>query len=418
MKPRVAVVGSGVSGLVAAYVMRRDYDVTLFEADSRFGGHAHTHTLDSSVGPIGVDSGFIVHNKRTYPTLLRIFDELNIETQPTEMSMSIRCDGCGLSYAGGRGVKGILAQPFRVFDPRFVRMLVEVPKFHRAARALLDDPNASEITWGEFLKRGRYSRYFIRHFAVPLVSCVWSSGDDDAQVYPAKYLFAFLRNHGMLAIGGSPTWRTVTGGSHTYVNAILGTLADKRLSTPVLSIRRYESSVEVTLENGTSEMFDYAIVATHANTALKLLSDASDEEREDLSAITYSPNDTWLHSDLSIMPKPQGAKASWNYRIPSCDSSVEQVQVTYWMNKLQNLPSREQFLVTLNPAKMLEETKMIARMNYEHPVFTNKGVAAAERLKSAGGPRLAFAGAHFGWGFHEDGARSGLQAAQRLGATW
>jgi predicted NAD/FAD-binding protein len=418
LKPSVAVIGSGVSGLVAAYVMRHEYEVTLFERDDRLGGHAHTHSVDSPEGMIRVDSGFIVHNRRTYPTLLRIFEELKIETQPTEMSMSIRCDGCGLTYAGGRGAKGILAQPWRVLDPRFVRMLIEVPKFHRAAQRLLEDESSQEMTWGEFLKRGKYSQYFIRHFAVPLVSCVWSSGDDTAVEYPAKYLFAFLRNHGMLSVGGSPAWRTVTGGSATYVAEIAKLIPHIHLGTGIKQVKRFDDRIELTTDKGETKKFDYVVIATHANAALSMLIDASDAERTDLSSITYSPNDTWLHTDESIMPRVEAAKASWNYRIPTCDASVESVQVTYWMNKLQSLPTSKQLLVTLNPAGEVDPNAMIARMAYEHPVFTQAGIAAASRLRNAGGPRLAFAGAHFGWGFHEDGAKSGLDAALKLGAKW
>ena len=418
MKPSVAVIGSGVSGLVAAYVMRDQFDVTLLERDDRFGGHAHTHSVETPEGLIRVDSGFIVHNKRTYPTLLRIFDELQIATQPTEMSMSIRCDGCGLTYAGGRGAKGILAQPWRVFDPRFVRMMIEVPKFHREAQKVLEDSSVEEMTWGEFLQRGKYSQYFIRHFAVPLVSCVWSSGDDTAVEYPAKYLFAFLRNHGMLSVGGSPAWRTVTGGSNMYVAKILSQIPNAHTKNGVKSVRRHEDHVDVTTDDGKTTRYDYVVIATHANAALSMLADATDAERADLSAITYSPNDTWLHTDESIMPSAAAAKASWNYRIPTCDASVESVQVTYWMNKLQSLPTSKQLLVTLNPAGEVDSQKLIARMSYEHPVFTKAGIAAAARLQNAGGPRLAFAGAHFGWGFHEDGAKSGLEAATKLGAKW
>ena len=201
----VAIIGSGVAGLTAAYALHRDAQVTLFERDDRFGGHAHTHAVrDSSGAEFAIDSGFIVHNERTYPTLLRLFGELGVATQPTEMSMSIRCDGCGLEYAGGRGAGAVLSQPRRIADPRFARMLLEVPRFHRAARRLLADDSSMGPDWGTFLRVGGYSAYFIRHFALPLVSCVWSSGDADTRRYPARHLFAFLANHGMLSIGGSP----------------------------------------------------------------------------------------------------------------------------------------------------------------------------------------------------------------------
>lgn len=417
--PNVAIIGSGVSGLSAAYALRHTHDITLFEQDHRFGGHAHTHEITGSDGRIQrVDSGFIVHNERTYPNLLRIFDELGIATQDTEMSMSIRCDSCGLAYAGGRGITGILAQPRRILDPRFVRMLVEVPRFHRAARATLANDVHAELTWGEFLKAGGYSDYFIRHFAIPLVSCVWSSGDTDSLRYPARHLFEFLNHHGLLSIGNSPTWRTVVGGSATYVEAILALLPDTRRGIGAVSVRRHEDGVDVTATDGSTTRFDQVIIATHANHAAAILSDASDEERTWLNAIPYSQNTTWLHRQDALLPAEAGARASWNYRMDSCDTGSPRVLVTYWMNHLMRLRGDDQYLVTLNPEGRVDDAAVIARMNYEHPVFTRDAVAAAAKLRQAGGPRLAFAGAHLGWGFHEDGARSGIEAARKFGAQW
>ena len=415
----VAIIGSGVSGLTAAYALGQQGRVTLFERDDRFGGHAHTHDVpDSSGRTQHVDSGFIVHNDRTYPTLLRLFAELGIATQPTEMSMSIRCDGCGLEYAGGRGAAAILAQPRRLADPRFVRMLTEVPRFHRAARRLLDDPTMGDPDWGTFLADAGFSDYFVRHFAIPLVSCVWSSGDADTRRYPARHLFAFLANHGMLSVTGSPQWRTVTGGSGTYVRAVVARLDAARVATPVVAVRRHDDGVEVTTADGATANFDAAVIATHADDALRILSDASEEERRDLAAFQYSTNTTWLHRDASVLPRSTRARASWNYRVDSCRAEVPRVQVSYWMNRLQALDAQEDYLVTLNPGSAVAADRVIASMEYTHPVFTREAVAAAPRLRAAGGPRLAFAGAHLGWGFHEDGARSGLEAARRLGATW
>ncbi len=415
----VAIIGSGVSGLTAAYALSQQGTVTLFERDDRFGGHAHTHDVaDASGRTQHVDSGFIVHNERTYPTLLRLFAELGIATQPTEMSMSIRCDGCGLEYAGGRGAAAILAQPRRLADPRFVRMLTEVPRFHRAARRLLDDPTLGDPDWGTFLDDAGFSDYFVRHFAIPLVSCVWSSGDADTRRYPARHLFAFLANHGMLSVSGSPLWRTVTGGSGTYVRAVVARLDAARVATPVVAVRRHADGVEVTTADGTTSQFDAAVIATHADDALRILADATDEERRDLAAFGYSTNTTWLHRDASVLPRSTRARASWNYRIDSCRAEVPRVHVSYWMNRLQALDAQEDYLVTLNPGDAVAPDRVIASMEYTHPVFTRDAVAAAPRLRATGGPRLAFAGAHLGWGFHEDGARSGLEAARRLGATW
>ena len=398
--------GSGVSGLTAAYLLKGIHQVTLFESDNRYGGHAHTHNVDG----LGIDSGFIVHNERTYPNLLRIFKELGIPTQKTEMTMSIDCKGCGLQYVGGRGAKGILAKPIKLFDPRFLMMLIEVPRFYKAARKLLVKPENNLLTWGEFLAEQKFSNYFVKHYAIPVVSCVWSSGDGDSLEYPAKHLFEFLNHHGMLELGNSPIWKTVVGGSKTYVDAILELIPDKRLAK-VNSVKRFTDYVEVN-----NERFDYVIIATHANSALEILVDADQIERENLAAISYSKNKTVLHTDASFLPTPIKARASWNYAMANCNENSNQVLVSYWMNLLMNLPGDKDYLVTLNGNVTNE--KIIAKMEYEHPVFTVDALKAAEFLRNAGGPRLAFAGAHLGWGFHEDGARSGVAAARKFGATW
>ncbi|WP_353507476.1 FAD-dependent oxidoreductase [Intrasporangium sp.] len=418
-QPTVGVIGSGVAGLTAAHVLARSHSVTLFEADHRVGGHAHTHTLPraGSHERLRIDTGFIVHNERTYPHLLRLFRELDVETRPTEMSMSITCEGCGLSYAGGRGVSGILAQPWRISDPRFARMLTEVPRFHRAARALLADPSP-DPTWGEFLRDGGFSTYFIRHFAIPLVSCVWSCGDLDAQTYPARHLFRFLDHHGMLTVTGSPQWRTVVGGSATYVDRLVSRLPDVRRSAPVTAVERHDDGVDIRVGDAAPERFDRVVVATHANQALDLLADATPAEKEDLGAIEYSRNTVWLHRDSAVLPQARRARASWNYRMRSCEAASPQVTVSYWMNRLQGLQDSDDHVVTLDPVGLVDPARVSAQLSYEHPIFTGAAVAAAARLRSAGGDRLSFAGAHLGWGFHEDGCRSGVEAAESFGARW
>ena len=442
-RPTAAVIGAGVSGLTAAHVLSPTHDVTLLEGDRRLGGHAHTHEVMAADGrPLRVDSGFIVHNERTYPHLLRLFRELDVPTRATEMSMSITCDACGLSYAGGSGLRGILAQPSRLADPRFARMLAEVPRFHRAARALLDrdtchdgcghhgaghhdaeDAGDADPTWGEFLATGGYSRYFVQHFALPLVSCVWSSGDSDSAAYPARHLFRFLDHHGMLTVKGSPTWRTVVGGSATYVDRLAGRLthggADVRRNSPVTSVTRHADGVDVRTAADEVATYDRVVVATHADQALHLLDDATPQEKDDLGAITYSVNETWLHRDSSVLPTRSTARASWNHRM-RCDGAGrgQPVLVSYWMNRLMGLDDSDDHIVTLNPAGRVDPERVTARMTYAHPVFTRQAVAAAQRLRASGGDRLAFAGAHLGWGFHEDGCRSGVEAAESLGVTW
>ncbi|AXI70695.1 NAD(P)/FAD-dependent oxidoreductase [Streptomyces bacillaris] len=418
---RTAVVGSGVAGLTAAHVLHKAHDVTLYEADDRVGGHAHTHELAASDGRVHrVDSGFIVHNRRTYPHLLRLFDELGVATRESEMSMSVRCEGCGLEYAGARGVAGLLAQPRSALRGPYLRMLAEVPRFHRAARALLELPEgpATEMTLGEFTRRGRFSPYFHAHFLTPMVSAVWSCDPVTALRYPARYLFRFLAHHGMLTVGGSPVWRTVTGGSRAYVERVVKQLTAVHTATPVRAVARHADGVELTTEDGTTTPYDSVVIATHPDQALRLLADPTDAERAALGAFTYSRNPTLLHTDTALLPRSRGARASWNYLMPSCAADADHVTVSYDMNRLQRLDAPERFVVTLNGSDRVDPASVRARMVYEHPVYTPESVAAQARLPALSGPVTAFAGAYHGWGFHEDGCRSGAEAAAALGVTW
>ncbi|MFT4048859.1 MAG: FAD-dependent oxidoreductase [Solirubrobacterales bacterium] len=421
LRPSAAVVGGGVAGLTAAYLLAKSHAVTLFEADERLGGHAHTHRLADGEREQHVDSGFIVHNRRNYPQLTRLFDELGVETQEAEMSMSISCRSCGLNYAGGRGLSGITAQPTRLFDRRFTRMLRTIPRFHRDARELLES-GTGDPTWGEFLESGDYGSYFIDHYATPLVACVWSASAEDAHDYPARHLFVFLDNHGMLSVKGSPRWRTVVGGSRRYVDALTAELEQRHArivrSSPIESLTRRPAAIEIAT-GGDVETFDVAVLATHADQALELLKDAGDLERADLEAIGYSKNRVVIHDDDTLLPRPRRARASWNHHVACAEERADApVRVDYWMNRLMRLESSRDFVVSLNPERPIDEHRALAEAEYAHPIFTHKAVAAAERLRSAGGRRLAFAGAHLGWGFHEDGCRSGVYAAEKFGAGW
>jgi len=420
MRTSVAVIGSGISGLTAAYLLRRDHDVTVFEADTRFGGHSHTHAIDDPDGTHHVDTGFIVHNDRTYPLLRRLFSELGVEVRPTEMSMSIACDGCGLEFAGGRGGRGVFAQGRRLADPRFLKLLVGVKRFQRHALALLDSPESPEDpqTYGEFLHRHRFSDHFIAHYAVPVVSCVWSMGHDHALGYPARYLFEFLRHHGFLSVSGSPQWYTVVGGSHTYVDRLTHAIGDVRSGTAIRDITRKPDAIELIDARGALHTADKIVVATHADDALALLTDASDDERELLGAFGYSRNRTVLHRDAGLLPRATQAQAAWNYRKAGCAVDDGDTTVTYWMNRLQGIDSDRPFLVTLNDSGSVDRDSVEATMDYTHPLYTPASVAAQARLRSLATDRTVFAGAYHGWGFHEDGCRSGVEAAAALGVTW
>jgi predicted NAD/FAD-binding protein len=418
-RPTAAVVGGGVSGLTAAYLLQRTHHVTLFEADGRIGGHAHTHDVTLSDGStVPVDSGFIVLNDRTYPLLRRLFAELGVQTRPTEMSMSICCEGCGLTYTGGRKADGIFSQRRRVVDPTFWRLLLQVRRFQKQALAFLEEDPTSSITYEEFLTEHGFDRHFVTHYALPVVSCVWSMGHNEALAYPAAYLFAFLRHHGFLTLGDSPTWHTVVGGSRSYVQAITDRLDVVRAGTRVTAVSRKPDAVEVDTASGDHHAFDKVVLATHADDALALLTDAGDAETELLGSFGYSTNVAWLHRDDNVLPAHRRSRASWNYRLEDCDTLTDRTRVSYWMNRLQGHPESEPLVVTLNPAEGSAPEHVVATMTYQHPTYTAASVAAQARLGSLNSDRLAFAGAYHGWGFHEDGCRSGVAAAEALGATW
>ncbi|HWE54001.1 MAG TPA: FAD-dependent oxidoreductase [Acidimicrobiales bacterium] len=421
-RDRVAVVGSGVAGLTAAYLLQKRFDVTLFEADDRLGGHAHTHEHPSDdAGTIRVDSGFIVHNRATYPNLIRLFGRLDVPTVPTGMSMSVRCEGCGLEYAGALGLSGVFAQSRSIARPAFLRMLVEVNRFHRQARRIVEGGSDldEEVTLGRFLADGGFSSYFIRHFMVPVVSAVWSAAPETALLYPARYLFAFLANHGMLSVKGSHQWYTVAGGSRTYVDAIAKDLSEVRLSTPIRSMARPpEGGVEVVTGDGTRETFAKAVIATHPDTALGLLAQPTEAERRALGAFRYSRNETVLHQDDAVLPRSHKARAAWNYLLDDCRNDADRVLVSYDMNRLQHLPGRRPYVVTLNASERIDEDRVIARMTYEHPIYTPESVRAQKELPGLNDGTVAFAGAYHSWGFHEDGCRAGVAAAESLGSGW
>ncbi len=417
IRRRVAVVGSGVAGLTAAYALTRsDMQVTLIEADERLGGHADTHQVDG----LGIDTGFIVHNERTYPVLLGLFAELGIATQESEMSMSISDDDTGLEWAGALGRRGVFPTRAHLTKPAYLRMLAEIPRFHRHAKATLADQSnqgtGADTTLREFLARGRYSAYFIRHFMEPVVAAVWSCDPEVSLDYPARYLFAFLSHHGMLSIFGSPTWRTVTGGSGQYVAKVTALIDEIRVGTKVTSVLETASGVEVTDGNGTTTSYDAVVIAAHPSQALTMLAEPTDLQREVLGAMPYSPNVALLHTDTTLLPRTENTWASWNFKRPA-DARPGEVTVTYDLTRLQRLPTDTHYLVTLGGEHLVDPATVIDRMEYEHPLYNPASVAAQARLSEIDTERISFAGAYHGWGFHEDGARSGLAAARRLGAT-
>ena len=418
-RERIAVVGSGVAGLTAAYVLSRRHEVSLFEAGDRLGGHAHTHSIAVGADEVlAVDSGFIVHNDRTYPVLQRLLRELDVPTRDTEMSMSIWDERTGVAYAGGRGIRGFLARPGQVLRRDYVSMLTSVRRFHRLAQEFMDRTDDSDTTtFGEFIRAAGFPESFVELYAVPLVACVWSTGTERSLDYPARYLFRFLEHHGMLSVGNSPQWRTIVGGSRVYVEQVAARIDHVHRATPVMSVTRAADGVTVTTAGGVAR-FDRVVIATHADTALGLLADPTPEEKSVLGAFQYSRNETVLHRDLSVLPRARQARASWNYRVAPDGIPSSTPVVTYWMNRLQGLPEEHPLLVTLNATGHIDPDAIIAVMDYTHPIYDLESVTAQRELPGLSGGRTAFAGAYHGWGFHEDGARSGVAAAAALGVTW
>jgi len=418
-RPQAAVVGAGVAGLTAAYLLQRAYDVTLYEADDRLGGHAHTHDIATGDGRlVSLDTGFIVHNAHAYPRLLRLFGELGVATRDTDMSMSVRCEGCGLEYAGARGPRGLFPAAGSLARPEYLATLTAIPVFYASARRLLGAPGHDPLTFGEFLARGRYRPYFVRHFAVPLVSAVWSCPPDDALKYPARYLFEFLAHHGMLSLARSSGWRTVLGGSRAYVERIAKQLTSVRTGLPVRAITRVPGGVDIHAGQSRAERFSRVVVATHPDQALRLLDPPTRAEREILGAFRYTSSRVVLHTDARLLPQAPAARASWNHLLPSCRGRAGQVTVSYHLNRLMGLAEPADYLATLNDPGRVPPERVLARMTYSHPLYTAESVAAQQRLASLNTPMIAYAGAYHGWGFHEDGCRSGVQAARSLGVAW
>ena len=408
---RIAIVGAGVSGLGAAYLLARAHEVEIFERDARPGGHVNTIAHDG----LELDTGFIVFNERNYPRLVRLFSELGVRTQPSEMSFSVGCDRCSLEWSGRRP----FAQPLNAASPRFLAFLVEVSRWLRTARRALEDGSYGDRTLLDFITERGYSRLFRDHFLVPLTSALWSTAPERALEFPAGYAIRFFNQHGMLGFGRFD-WRTVAGGSRAYVAALCERLRGRvHLGLGVSELRRTLDGVLLRTEDGQERRFDKVVVAAHADQALRLLGDASDEERRVLGAFGYTTNDTVLHSDPSMLPRRRAARASWNFARGNCGVSNGRPTITYYLNRLQQLEADRDYCVTLNRTDEIAPESVIARMTYEHPVYTLESLAAQRDLSELSGPRhTVYAGAHHGNGFHEDGLASGVRAAALLGVEW
>ncbi len=410
---RIAVVGAGVSGLVVAHLLQRDHQVTVFEAGDYAGGHTNTVRVDTAEETLLVDTGFVVFNDRNYPRFTRLLERLGVASQPSTMSFSVSDQRGDFEYSSG-SPNGLFARRRHLLAPAFHQMVVDLARFNRAARRLLDE-RSENPSLGEWLERQRFSRPFVERLIVPQVSAVWSADPEQRWHFPARFLAEFFDNHGMLSFTGRPRWSTVSGGSVRYVQALVRPFQDRlRLSTPVQQVTRHPDRVMVKARGHEAEAFDEIVLATHSDQALALLADASDREREILGAIPYQPNEAVLHTDVRMLPRRRRAWASWNYHL--LERPPGRTTVTYHMNRLQSLRARTELCVTLNRTEAIDPDKVIRTIPYAHPVFTSQGVRAQRRSEEISGlNRTSYCGAYWGWGFHEDGVASAERVASRFG---
>jgi predicted NAD/FAD-binding protein len=413
---KIAIIGAGVSGLGAARALAPRHEVELYEAGMHVGGHVATVdvTRASTGERVPVDTGFIIFNERTYPLFSRLVAELGVPTRTTEMSFSSTCRRCGLELGSG-GVSALFARPGAARSPRHWRLLAEILRFFWVGQQALHDQRTESLTLGELLARKAIARDAVDHFVVPMGAAIWSTPARQMLDFPAQAFLRFQANHGMLAPVGAPRWRTIVGGGAVYVRALCEAYRLRvQRATPVARLERDDDGVDVVLGDGTRRRFDAAVVATHSDQALALLAAPTDDERRLLGAIGYTDNDVWLHTDESFLPAPR-ARASWNYQTEDCRAPEHRVSATYWMNRLQGLPGPEQYLVTLNPTRPIASGKVIRRFTYAHPRFDFAAMRAQRQLaRLQGRRRTYFCGAYFGFGFHEDGLRSGIEAAAAL----
>ncbi|SDG75192.1 NAD(P)/FAD-dependent oxidoreductase [Pelagibacterium luteolum] len=414
---RIAVIGSGISGLSAAWLLSKTHDVTLYEADGRIGGHANTVDAHVHGQVIPVDTGFIVYNEGNYPNLVAMFEHLGVPTAPSWMSFGASVDQGDFEYCSDP--LGLVGQKTNIVRKRFWRMLSDIVRFSRSAQDILDDPSLKGVGLADYVESNGYSAGYVNDHILPMAAAIWSSSARDIRDYPIQSFVRFFLNHGLLELSNRPLWRTVDGGSREYVSRLLAQFKGTvRLNTPVRRIERHAGVVTITDAAGHEDIFSDVLIATHADQALAMLGDADEEERALLGAFRYTDNTAVLHTDTRLMPKRKSVWSSWNYIGERNWDRDAPLCVTYWMNKLQNIDKRYPLFVTLNPSRTIDPEKILGTYDYTHPLFDTHAVAAQQQIWRLQGRRHTwFAGAHFGSGFHEDGLQSGLAAAEDLGGV-
>jgi predicted NAD/FAD-binding protein len=414
---RIAVVGAGISGLSAAYLLARSHTVTLYEQDTRLGGHAETHDVVIDGRTFPVDTGFMVFNTRTYPNFCRLLDELGVQSRSSDMSFSVRCRRCGLEYSSV-GIDGLFAQRSRVLSGGHWRLLSDIRRFFRLGRLALAG-GLETRTLGEFLDQGGFGDQLARHFVLPMGGAIWSASPREMRRFPAASYLRFMANHGLLAAVGQPQWRSVLGGSRSYVLALAARLGPHvHTGTPVRAVSRHDRGVSITAVDGTATQHDAVVIATHADQALAMLADSSPRERDALGRFRYSTNDTWLHSDERFLPEEPYARASWNCDLADCRDPGSPLSVTYDLNRLQGHRPGRALLCTLNPLAAVAG-RPIARMSYTHPILDAAAIEGQGLISGMNGERRTwFCGAHLRYGFHEDGVASAVTVARGFGVEF